>query len=92
MRNEDDERWHNRWPSIKIDPGKEEAILNADGAKLLQIMAAMNFLHINDSTRAMLRDKYPEVYARLLEAQYADAEQKLVTLLRYHSEHPIPPG
>jgi hypothetical protein len=36
---------------------------------------------MNDATRAMLRDRYPEAYARLLEAQYNDAEQKLVTLL-----------
>lgn len=82
MRNEEDPRWNSRWPSPPVIlKGEEPEIINADGQKLLRVLIAMNFLHMNDATRAMLRDRYPEAYARLLEAQYNDAEQKLVTLL-----------
>lgn len=82
MRNEDDHRWQNRWPEIKVPTGTEQVIIEADGPTLLRVMIAMNLLHMNDATRAMLRDKYPETYTRLLEAQYADAEQRLLVLLR----------
>lgn len=60
----------------------EEVILNASPSQLLRALTEMNLLHMNDSTRAMLRDKYPEVYRRVLEAQYDDAEKRLVTLLK----------
>jgi hypothetical protein len=36
---------------------------------------------MNDATRAMLRDKYPDVYAKLQAVQYEDAEKRLIALL-----------
>ena len=39
-----------------MQPGKERLISDVDGTKLLRVMAAMNMLHMNDATRAMLRD------------------------------------
>lgn len=81
MRNEEDHRWKARWPKIEMERGKEEAIINAEEEKLLKVITAMNFLHMNDATRAMLRDMYPEVYERLLMIEYRDAEQRLVKML-----------
>jgi hypothetical protein len=82
MRNEEDYRWQVRWPKMKMKSGTEIEIINVDPEKLLRVLKGMNFLHMNDATRAMLRDRYPEVFEQLIEAEYEDAEQKLLVLLR----------
>jgi hypothetical protein len=69
---------------MDVEKGTESEILNAEGHKLLMVLKEMNLLHMNDATRAMLRDKYPEVFERLLEAEYSDSERRLVGLLRNH--------
>ncbi len=70
------------YPPLDIMPGNERVIEECEGDRLLAIMNQMNMLHMNDVTRAMLRDKYPETYERLVEAQYAEAERRLVRLLK----------
>lgn len=82
MRNIEDHRWLKRWPEMKVEPGKAKEILEVEGRVLLDVLKGMNLLHMNDATRAMLRDKYPTVFERLLEAEYADAENRLLSLLR----------
>lgn len=81
MRNEDDLRWQARWNTSGTEPGTEDAIINADPVQLLHVLQSMNMLHMNDATRAMLRDKYPDVYAKLQAVQYEDAEKRLIALL-----------
>jgi hypothetical protein len=64
-----------------VKEGKEPLILEVSGERLLRILTEMNLLHMNDATRAMLRDRYPNVYKKLLDAQYDDAERRLLVLL-----------
>ena len=69
------------FPPLTVPKGQCRAIKEAEGDRLLAIMSQMNLLHMNDVTRAMLRDKYPATYERLVEAQYAEAERRLLRLL-----------
>jgi hypothetical protein len=61
---------------------KNEVIANVSGDKLMRIVAEMHLLHMNDATVAMLKERYPEVYRRLVSAQLDDAERRLINLLK----------